>query len=72
MESLTDPQSVTPQQDFKEKSEKIKALLEEIVAKNEDKKTLEGLELLMRLVNNVVTKPTEQKFRTIKTTIPKI
>ena len=42
------------------------------MAKNEDKKTLEGLELLMRLVNNVVTKPTEQKFRTIKTTIPKI
>jgi len=59
VESLTDPQSVTPQQDFKEKSEKIKAILDVIVSKNEDKKTLDGLELLMRLVNNVVTKPTE-------------
>jgi len=59
VESLTDPQSVTPQQDFKEKSEKIKAILDVIVSKNEDKKALDGLELLMRLVNNVVTKPTE-------------
>ena len=59
VESLTDPQSVTPQQDFKEKSEKIKAILEVIVSKNEDKKALDGLELLMRLVNNVITKPTE-------------
>ena len=59
VESLTDPQSVTPQQDFKEKSEKIKAILDVIVSKNEDKKTLDGLELLMRLVNNVITKPTE-------------
>jgi len=33
---------------------------------------LDGLELLLRLINNVVTKPTETKFRTIKTTIPKI
>ena len=56
---MTDPQSVTPQQDFKEKSEKIKAILDVIVSKNEDKKTLDGLELLMRLVNNVITKPTE-------------
>ena len=26
----------------------------------------------MRLLNNVITKPTEQKFRTIKSSIPKI
>ena len=37
----------------------IQKILAEIVAKNEDKKTLDGLELLMKLISNIVTKKDE-------------
>ena len=46
--------------------------LGEIVRKNKEKATLEGLNLLIRLVNNIVTKPGEEKFRRIKKTNAKI
>ena len=77
VDSLTDdPQNATPQQqqqnDLKEKSAQIEKILADIVAKNEDKKTLDGLELLLRLIGNIVSKPTETKYRTIKSSIAKI
>jgi len=50
----------------------MQKILDEIVAKNDAKKTLDGLELLLRLINNVINKPTETKYRTIKTSIAKI
>ena len=43
-----------------------------IVTENEDRATVEGLDLLVRLVNNIISKPSETKYRTIKTTIHKI
>jgi len=33
---------------------------------------LDGLQLLLRLIDNIVKKPTETKYRTVKSTIPKI
>ena len=77
VDSLTnDPQNATPQEqqknDLKVKGELIQKILAEIVAKNEDKKTLDGLELLLRLIGNITSKPTETKYRTIKSTIAKI
>ena len=75
VESL-DPQNATPseqqQADYKAKTEAMQKILDEIVAKNDAKKTLDGLELLLRLINNVISKPTETKYRTIKTSIAKI
>ena len=50
----------------------MKTIVNEIVAKNEEKKAAEGLGLLLRLVGNVIDKPIEEKFRTIKTTNAKI
>ena len=35
---------------------------------NEDKLTLEGLNLMLKLVSNIVGKPKEDKFRLIKKT----
>ena len=58
--------------DFKQKSEAIKTILDGIVAKNDAKKTLDGLELLLKLISNIVNKPTETKYRTVKSSIPKI
>ena len=46
--------------------------LVEIVGDNKDKATLDGLNLLLRLVNNVINKPGEEKFRTIKKSNAKI
>ena len=58
--------------DFNERSQKIRGILDEIVLKNDDVKIMEGLVLLMRLVDNIVKKPTDTKYRTIKSSIPKI
>ena len=76
MVEASDPQNATPkeqqQEDFKESVEKIKVILAEIVDKNEDRKTIDGLELLLKLIGNIVKSPTEVKYRTIKSSIAKI
>ena len=43
-----------------------------IVKTNEPKKSLDGLEILLKLLQNIVLHPTEDKFRQIKGTNPKI
>ena len=57
---------------IKETKEKIKTVLAKIIAENEGPKASEGLALLLRLIVNIVDKPTETKFRSIKTTNAKI
>ena len=48
---------------FMEKA--IQNLLDPILANNEAAKTIAGLELLLKLITNVINKPTEEKFKTI-------
>ena len=43
-----------------------------IMAENEDKALLDGINLLLKLLGNIVAKPTEMKFRNIKKTNPRI
>ena len=46
----------------------MEARLAEIISSNNDDKALKtGVELVLKLVNNVVNKPTEEKFRTVNT-----
>ena len=52
--------------------DRIKTQLHSIVSSNDAKKTLDGLEILLKLLQNIVSKPTEDKYRQIKGTIPKI
>ena len=47
-------------------------IISEIVAQNDDQKVQTGLNLLLRLVSNIIEKPTEQKYRTIKNTNAKL
>lgn len=47
-------------------TDQIKALLDEIVTNNEDDKaTLAGLNLTIKLLSNIVSNPTEEKYRTV-------
>ena len=49
-------------------SSQIEARLAEIIGSNQDDKALKtGIELVLKLANNVVDKPTEAKFRTVNT-----
>jgi uncharacterized protein (DUF2249 family) len=50
----------------------ITAALNEIVKLNPAKQALEGIELIRRLVENIIKDPTEPKKRTVTKTIPKI
>jgi len=50
----------------------MKAILAEIVSKNDEVAVKAGLDLLMRLIGNVIDKPTETKFRTIKSSNAKL
>ena len=52
--------------------EKIETQLSLILSSNEEKKILDGLEILLKLMHNVLKDPRAEKFRTIKKTIPKI
>ena len=51
---------------------KIRGLSQLIVASNPAKAALDGLDLLLRLVGNILKDQTNEKFRTLKKTIPKI
>ena len=53
---------------------KIERLMDAILQANRanEAKLLAGIELLLKLVHNVSKSPTESKFRTIRSTIPKI
>lgn len=52
--------------------EGVSAQLHLITSTNDAKKTLDGLEILLKLLQNIVKNPLEDKFRQIKGTIPKI
>jgi len=43
-----------------------------IVDQNEDQPTLDGLNLLLRLIGNIIKNPKEMKYRTIKSSNAKI
>ncbi len=43
-----------------------------ICSSSDPKKALDGLEILLKLLQNIVNKPTDDKYRQIKGTIPKI
>jgi hypothetical protein len=50
----------------------VQATLEGITKSNDDKALLDGLGILHRLLSNILLHPTEDKYRTIKRSIPKI
>ena len=50
----------------------VESQLDKIVSGNEAKATLEGLEILLRLLTNIVKNPGEDKYRMIKGTNAKI
>mmetsp|Transcript_3900 Transcript_3900/g.4594 ORF Transcript_3900/g.4594 Transcript_3900/m.4594 type:complete len:155 (+) Transcript_3900:63-527(+) len=58
--------------------ERQKAKLEQLIAalfqanEADDKKLLDGVELLLKLTSNITKSPTESKYRTIRCTIAKI
>ena len=52
--------------------ELIKSKLGNIVAANDAKAALQGLDILHRLIGNILKHPHEDKYRHLKTTIPKI
>ena len=49
--------------DSKKKSDNIKAFIDDIVTKNDFKKSSDGLILLHQLLSKIVGEPAEQKFR---------
>lgn len=50
----------------------VQAQLAQITKTTEAKKCLDGLEILLKLLQNILMHPTEDKFRQIKGTNPKI
>lgn len=59
-------------EDFKAESEVLRLAFEEIAVKNPARQGLDGLELIRRLIENIIKDPTEPKKRTVTKTIPKI
>ena len=51
---------------------RLEAQLKTICSSSDPKKALDGLEILLKLLQNIVSKPNEDKYRQIKGTIPKI
>ena len=47
-------------------------MLDEIVKNHSAKQSLDGLDILFRLLNNILKNPTEDKFRQIKSSNAKI
>ena len=52
--------------------EVLEALTASVVTNNEEEAAFQGLSLLHKLVSNIVTNPTEDKFKKFKKTNPKI
>ena len=46
--------------------------MKSICSSSDPKKALDGLEILLKLLQNIISKPAEDKYRQIKGTIPKI
>lgn len=61
-------EKIKQQEEFDKASVVMATLLGEITSANEDKPILDGLILMLKLVSNIVQKPTEEKFRTVKMT----
>ena len=52
--------------------EVLKALAASVIANNQDEAAFQGLSLLNKLVSNITTNPTEDKYKKFKKTNPKI
>ena len=50
----------------------IASIYDAAIAQNEDKAVLQGLEILYRLMTNILKNPNEDKYRAIKRSIAKI
>ena len=59
---------------FESAVQRLEQLVESVMTANasDEKKLLAAVDLLLKLTGNIVKSPTESKFRTIRSTIPKI
>jgi hypothetical protein len=55
-----------------ERGASITFLYDAIISQNEDKAALQGLEILHRLMSNILKNPNEDKYRAIKRSVAKI